>query len=62
MRRMATWFGIGACLALAGCGSPQLAACKRASAAGFENCWRAELQRQDEDADRQLMLNRRGKD
>jgi len=64
-RRLAMWMTVGACLALAGCASPQLASCQRAyppGLAGYQSCWRAELQRQDEEADRQLLLNRRGKD
>ena len=63
--RLSLWMTLGACLALAGCASPQLPACQGAypsGSAGYQNCWGAELQRQDAEANRQLLLNRRGKD
>jgi uncharacterized protein YecT (DUF1311 family) len=55
----------GSCLALAGCASGPLSECQKAYPAGstgYQNCWRAELQRQDEEANRRRALELRGRD
>jgi hypothetical protein len=51
-------------LTLAGCASSSLD-CRRAYSAGspgYETCWAAELQRQNEELNRQDALSARGKD
>ena len=65
MRRITMLLTLGACAAITGCDVPGLAACRQANPPGtpaYQDCWRAELQRQDEDANRQRFLNFRGKD
>jgi hypothetical protein len=52
-------------LTLAGCASPSLTDCRRTysvGSPGYNACWTTELQRENEELDRQDALSRRGKD
>lgn len=64
MQGIALLLTLGSLLALAGC-TPELDECRRAypeGSAAYNACWRAVLQRQNEELDRQLILDRRGRE
>ena len=65
MRRIVMLLTLGSCVALAGCDSWQLTECRKANppgSPGYDNCWQAELHRQNEEANRRRALEFRAKD